>query len=261
MPLPTLTEDQQKEFDTLVSQKASEEAQKLLEEQIAQQALDEKGRELLKKRDGLLRESQAKVKELESALKDKDITAKEKADLEQQLKTYQEAEAKAKEAAKTKADEEKSAKELVAQLEETFKRELTAREEKALKQQNEFLDELKARDAQILMQAVIAEAKDHGIIDESIVKLLDVSGVKIERGIPDREAIAELIDEHAKSKPHLYKDSEETERQRDERGRFSSESRETKRPASQSKTTQVDWAKLSPQEFDEKEAELRAARA
>ena len=150
----------------------------------------------------------------------KEAADKKSAEYEAELKTFRDAEAarksaddkkKADEDSKKKAeeDEKKSTKELIADLEAKFERELTKREEAAVKAQSQYLEELKSRDAQVLMLAVEAEAKERGIIDAELVKLLDVSKVAIQKGVPDREAIAALIEEHAKAKPHLYKSGDE----------------------------------------------------
>jgi hypothetical protein len=177
--------------------------------------------------------------------------AEEKRKAEKEKRKAEEAEAK-----KRAEDEKKSVDERIKQLEETFNRELTKREEASVKKQQEFLDELKARDAQILMEAVRSAAVKRGIIDEDLVSMLDVSRVPIERGRPDRSAIDELLDEHAKSKPHLYRTEEEqrtTTEERDERGRFT-------RPDPVRKKDDVDASKLDDKGFEALEERLRKGR-
>lgn len=156
---------------------------------------------------------------------------------------------------KKEEDDKKSVDERIKSLEETFKRELTAKEEALVKKQQEFLDELKARDGQILMEAVRRTAMKRGIIDEDLVSMLDVSKVSIEKGKPDQSAIDDLIEAHSKDKPHLYRDgSERDDRERDERGRFT-------RPEPKDKPNgKADASKLKDDEFEALERRLRSGR-
>lgn len=183
---------------------------------------------------------------------------------EAKLKKYEDEEAARKseaekrkaeeDAAKKKADDEKkSVEERLSAIEKSFVEKLTASEQAASKKQAEFLDELKARDAQILMQAVRVAATKRGIIDEDLVAMLDVSKVPIERGIPAAESIDELIDSHVESKPHLYRKPDERVT-RDDGGRFV-------RPSASDKTKSVDAAKIPDDEFAALEARLRSGKA
>lgn len=163
------------------------------------------------------------------------------------------------ETAKKKAeDEKKTVEERLSAIEKNFAEKLTASELVASKKQQEFLEELKARDAQILMQAVRTAASKRGIIDEDLVTMLDVSKVPTERGVPSQDAIDELVEGHATSKPHLYRSAEDEElrrieRERDEQGRFS-------RPKPTNKSDDVDAAKLDDAAFSALEERLRKSR-
>lgn len=145
----------------------------------------------------------------------------------------------------------------VNELKDTLKRELTKNEKAAAQAQQQYLDDLKARDAQVLMLAVEAAAKERGIVDPELVKLLDVSEIPIEKGIPDREKISELIEEHAKAKPHLYKEPDQT--QRDERGRFTNTRPD---PASQKRANdaKTDARQLPPDQYKAMEERFRSGR-
>lgn len=250
MPLDLNDVDVKKEFDTQLDAKLTEKLKEL--------GYDEPAKETLKRRDSLLREAQAKLKEHEG-------TAKEKADLEKRVKELQDADAdrkKKEDEARKKVDDEKKTVEerlaaKISEIEDSFGKKLTALQQQAVQKQQEYLDDLKARDSKILMQAVRSEAREAGIIDPELVALLNVSDIKIEKGEPDRAKIAELVAEHKKAKPHLYdakNAGDSDERKRDENGRFI-------RPEDDKKKTGPDFSKMSAAEFEAAEERLRSARA
>lgn len=188
--------------------------------------------------------------------------AREKAEAE--LKKLADAEAARKaEDEKRKSDEEAERKKLddekksfgdrLSSIEQTFAEKLAERDALNAKKHEDLAKELAARDHQILMQAVRSAARERGILDQDLVELLDVSKIPIDGGIPSRDAISALIEEHASAKPHLYKDKDEDGRTRDDQGRFT-------RPDPSKTKKDVDWSKLSDKEFAEREAELRRAR-
>lgn len=232
----------------------TQEEQAKVDEYLREQGYDQHAKEAIAKRNA----------EAQTHREAKEAEKKRADELEHQLKTYRDTEAKRKDdEAKRKADDEakrkaeedekKSVQELIAGLEKKFEIELGKRDESAAKKQQEYLDEIKARDAQVLMLAVETEAKERGILDTELIKLLDVSKIPIDKGIVDREAVAKLIEEHAKSKPHLYKEMTE-ERGRDELGRFT-------RPAPGKKpTADVDASKLDASAFAELTERLRSQR-
>jgi nucleotidyltransferase/DNA polymerase involved in DNA repair len=185
-----------------------------------------------------------------------------------ELKKYQDAEKKRKEDDdKVKADAEKERKRIedekktfeermqarVDELEQTFARKLTEAETAATKKQGEFLEELKKRDAEILMQSVRAAAAKRGILDEDLVAMLDVSKVPIENGKPSLSTIEELIETHATAKPHLYRSKEDMDRERDAGGRFI-------RANPAGKTGEIDASKLNPEEFSALTDKLRSGK-
>lgn len=211
--------------------------------------------------------------------RDEAKTYREQLDAEKaKIKTFEEAEAKRKAdeeaAAKKKADEEAARKKAdedknktfeerltakVAEIEAAFGKQLTAVEEKAAKKQQEYLEGLKKRDSKVLLTAVRAAAHEAGIIDKELVSLLDLSKVEIKDGEIDDEAVQKLITEHKAAKPHLYGDRATNARQRNEFGQFAPSE---ERPAPQMKDGKpVDWSRLSNEEFERMEREMRAARA
>lgn len=234
-----LTPEEQAKFDELLKEKGYDDhAKKVIERLNGESKAQREAREKAENEAKQLREAEEKRKAEEDA---------RKADEEKKRKQEE--------------DEKKSVDERIKALEETFNRELTKREEAQVRKQQELLDELKSRDAAILMEAVRSAAVKRGIIDEDLVALLDVSKVPIEKGRPDRAAIDDLIEEHAKAKPTLYKDpgdredDDERNRNRDEGGRF------VRRPDPTNRKDDVDASKLDDAKFAELEDRLRRGRA
>lgn len=231
-----LTPEEQAKFDELLKERGYDDhAKKVIERVNAEAKAQREAREKAESDAKALRDAEEKRKADEDARK-----------AEEDKKRKQE------------EDEKKSVDERIKSLEETFNRELTKREEAQVRKQQELLDELKARDAAILMEAVRSAAVKRGIIDEDLVALLDVSKVPIEKGRPDRAAIDELIEEHAKAKPTLYKDAgertDDNAPPRDDGGRFV-------RPSPTNRKDDVDASKLDDAKFAELEERLRRGRA
>lgn len=229
-----LTDEEKAKFEALLKEKGYDEhASKVIERLNAESKAQREAREKAEADAKALRDAEEKRKADEAAKAAEDEKKR-----------------------KQEEDEKKSVDERIKSLEETFNRELTKREEASVKKQQEFLDELKARDSQILMEAVRAEAVKAGIIDEELVALLDVSKVAIEKGRPDRGAIRELIETHKKDKPKLYsdgsEDEERDERVRDEEGRFA-----RSRPDPKNKKDDVDASRLDDKAFADLEERLR----
>lgn len=163
------------------------------------------------------------------------------------------------EAARKRLDDEKKSlderladlrKEISGQFEEATKAQ-KAEVKTLLKQIEERDGKLAARDQKRLRDLVRIAAEKRGILDPEIADHLDVKDIAIEDGDPDQAAIDTLVDEHAKAKPHLYRDPAA----RDDRGRFA-------RPdPSRSLTSKVDAQKLNSQEYSDLEARLRSGRA
>lgn len=220
------------------------EEQAKFDEVLKERGYDEHAKEVIAKRGQEAKANRERAEKLEAENKTFREAETARATAEEKRK------AEAADEAKKAEDAKKSFEQRLTEIEESFARKLTTVEKAQVKKQEELLADLKARDAQILTQAVRAEASKRGIIDEELVSLLDLSSVPIEKGSPDREKIAELIDAHAKAKPHLYKDAGE-----EERGHSV-----VVRPVAKEKPGAIDWSRLTPAEFDAAEERLRAQR-
>lgn len=161
-----------------------------------------------------------------------------------------EAEAKAKEEAE-KAKKGATTDEQLAKIEESFKAQLEQIEKNHASERKRVEQELAQRDRALVTEAVRAEARARGIIDDALVdRVFDLDKIKVEAGQIDREGVVALVEEMQASKPVYF--AKKTEMERDESGQFIRKS-----PA---KNGAVDAAKLDPAAFDALTEKLRRGR-
>lgn len=121
------------------------------------------------------------------------------------------------------------------------------------KQIGERDQQISKRDEVIVKRSVRAAAEKRGLLEPSLADVVfDIKDIKIVDGEPDLEAIDAMIEKHATEKPVLYKT--QSERDRDERGRF------TTPPPAKKTDGAIDWDKLDDAAFVRKQAEFRAQR-
>lgn len=247
MPLPQLDEEQQKEFDTLVTGKVDEG----LKSKLTELGYDEHAKKVIEKRGREAQDHRERADRFEKDLKElRDAESKRKADEET---AKNEAARKQKE----KDDAEKPLADRLATVESSFKDELAKRDKVAADERKALEKQLKARDEVLVRRSVVSALKEKGAIDADLISTaLDLSVVTVEDGDINDEELTALIDAVVEERPHLFKkkeDEDETQTRDEQTGRFV-------RPKPASRKDSKDWSKASDAEFDAFESGLRSGR-
>lgn len=158
-------------------------------------------------------------------------------------------------AEKAKAEEERKKKlsedEKKVEAEAEKQKKADALEKRLADMEKRHTDEREADRRSLVREAVIREAEKAGLIDEDLVDLWKLDGLKIEKG--KVTGVKEFVETIKAEKPHLFTKAEKQERGPD--GQF--------RPVDPSKKELkgVDASKLDDKGFDELEAKLRGRRS
>lgn len=242
----------------LEDEATKKEVDALLESKLKELGVDGHAKDVITRLNG---ESKTHREAKEAADKKAADLEKKAADLEKKIAALSAGDEKRKaelEAEKKRIEDEKKTveeriNERLTAAEKTFNESLAKLTRTSDEQVKQLSKELKARDAALVAEAVRSSAGKRGIIDDDLIKLFDVAEIKVENGVVDRDAVEKMLDVQVEAKPNWFKPAED--RSRDTAGRFA-------RPDAKSTLDKKsDASKMTPEQFENLEAQLRSARA